>query len=136
MPKAASGSIGVLPTRAKRFKTAAFTGLLSPSNHIGSIGGLYGQPRRTVADERIDFKAPAKLLKWPSFKNERVPPASGAVPYLICEGTFAECIRKYGPYPVTTRHLYEIEVALKPGAAPVAFPKEELAELARFHEFL
>ena len=89
-----------------------------------------------MAEQEFDFNAPAVLRKWPSMNNERIPNAWGAVPYLICEGTLADCIRKFASYPAHTRHLYEIHVALKPGTAAVVLPLEQIAELARFRDFL
>ena len=89
-----------------------------------------------MADEEMDFNAPATLRKWPSLNNERIPNAWGAVPYLICEGTLVDCVRKFASYPLYTRHLYEIHVATKPGMAPVELPQEQINELARFHDFI
>ncbi len=89
-----------------------------------------------MADEEIDFNAHAILRKWPSLNNERIPNAWGAVPYLICEGTLVDCIRKFASYPVHTRHLYEIHVTTKPGTAAVVLPQEQINELARFQLYL
>jgi hypothetical protein len=88
-----------------------------------------------VADQEFNLNASAVLRKWPSLKNERIPNAWGAVPYLICEATLAECIRKFGSYPISTRHLYEIHLT-KPDAPVIVLPPEQIAEFARFHDFL
>ena len=59
----------------------------------------------------------------------------GGCSLLYCEGTLADCIRKFGSYPVSTHHLYEIHLT-KPGKPAIVLPEEHIAELARFHDFL
>jgi hypothetical protein len=48
-----------------------------------------------MSDTRVDFSAPAELRKWPSLNNERVSASLGARPYMIGEGTLAECIQQF-----------------------------------------
>jgi hypothetical protein len=59
-----------------------------------------------MAEHEIDFNAPADLRKWPSLRNERMPAALG--PYLVCDGTLDECIRRFMTKSAITHHLYEI----------------------------
>lgn len=62
-------------------------------------------------DTKIDFLAPAALMKWPSVNKERVSAALGARPYTIIAGTLDECMRKFMSQPVSQHHLYEIQTA-------------------------
>ncbi len=39
----------------------------------------------------IAYDAPADLKKWPSFRNQRLP---NKPPYLVYNGTLADCIRQ------------------------------------------
>ena len=45
----------------------------------------------------IAYDVPADLKKWPSLKNERV---TGKTPYVVYNGTLAECIRELLAKPI------------------------------------
>jgi hypothetical protein len=87
-----------------------------------------------VSDTRIDFTARADLRKWPSLKNERVPKAWGGVPYLVFQGTLAECIREF--VGRGAQHLYEIRSTPQPPLVTEVMVAEHIVELARLSEFL
>ena len=53
----------------------------------------------------IAYDAPADLKKWPSLKNERV---TGKTPYLVYNGTLADCIRELLAKPIKQISLYDI----------------------------
>jgi hypothetical protein len=88
-----------------------------------------------VADIEIDFNASAVLRKWPSLKNERVPRAWGAVPYLVSEGTLGDCIKQFMSKG-TSQHLYEIHTAAQPPLVTEVLQRDHILELARLRDFL
>ena len=53
----------------------------------------------------IAYDAPADLKKWPSLRNERV---TGKTPYLVYNGTLADCIRLLLAKPVKQISLYDM----------------------------
>ncbi|MBR0795896.1 hypothetical protein JQ615_10885 [Bradyrhizobium jicamae] len=79
----------------------------------------------------IAYDAPADLKKWPSLRNERV---TSKTPYLVYNGTLADCIRLLLAKPIRQISLYDIvterQVAfdsnvLSPGdAAEIAMRKD------------
>jgi hypothetical protein len=74
----------------------------------------------------------AVLLKYPSANKQR----TGSSPYTVIEGTLNQCVRKLTSYAVDTRHLYEIQVTMTPGGAPMTIPYDQIVELARFKDFI
>jgi hypothetical protein len=88
-----------------------------------------------VADTEIDFTAPAALRKWPSLSKERVLKGCGGVPYLIIEGTLAECMRAFMSKPDTQRHLYEIHTKPQPPLVTEVLEGDYLVELSRLRDF-
>jgi hypothetical protein len=89
-----------------------------------------------VADTEIDFNAPAVLRKWPSLKNERVPKAWGAVPYLISEGTLGECLQEFISKPSSQHSLYEIHTKPQLPLVTAVLQREHIVELVRLRDFL
>ena len=79
----------------------------------------------------IAYDAPADLKKWPSLRNERV---SSKTPYLVYNGTLADCIRLLLAKPIKQISLYDIVTerqtafdsnVLSPGdAAEIAMRKD------------
>ena len=79
----------------------------------------------------IAYDAPADLKKWPSLKNERV---ASKTPYLVYNGTLADCIRHLLAKPIKQISLYDIVIerqaafdgnVLSPGdAAEIAMRKD------------
>jgi hypothetical protein len=87
-----------------------------------------------MAEHEIDFNAPADLRKWPSLRNERMPAALG--PYLVCDGTLDECIRRFMTKSAITHHLYEIYTEPQGELVSSVLSTEHVVELARLREFL
>src|SRR4051794_17319764 len=54
----------------------------------------------------IAYDAPAELKKWPSVGNQRLN--GGRQPYLVHNGTLAECIRLLMAKPIKQICLYDI----------------------------
>ena len=79
----------------------------------------------------IAYDAPADLKKWPSLKNERV---ASKTPYMVYNGTLADCIRHLLAKPIKQISLYDIVTerqaafdgnVLSPGdAAEIAMRKD------------
>jgi hypothetical protein len=90
-----------------------------------SVGGTKAQ---------VDFDAPAALRKWPSLRNERRTEDTG--PYLLVDGTLAECIREFMAKPTTVHHLYEIHTTPQPPLVSAVLPAELIIELGRLRDFL
>ena len=89
-----------------------------------------------MSDSRIDFRAPAKLRKWPSVNSERVSASLGARPYMIIDGTLDECIRKFMSQPKSQHHLYEVHTAPQPNLVSAILSADHVVELARLRDFL
>jgi hypothetical protein len=89
-----------------------------------------------MSDSRIDFRAPAKLRKWPSVNSERVSASLGARPYMIIDGTLDECIRKFMSQPKSQHHLYEVRTAPQPNLVSAILSADHVVELARLRDFL
>jgi hypothetical protein len=85
---------------------------------------------------QINFDAPAVLRKWPSVNNERVSASLGARPYLIIDGTFDECIRKFMTMPINQHHLYEMHTAPQSDLVRAVLSADHIIELARLRDFL
>ena len=54
----------------------------------------------------ISYDAPAELKKWPSLGNQRLN--GGHQPYLVSNGTLAECIQQLLGKPIRQISLYDI----------------------------
>jgi hypothetical protein len=89
-----------------------------------------------MSDSRIDFRAPAKLRKWPSVNSERVSASLGARPYMIIDGTLDECVRKFMSQPKSQHHSYEIRTAPQPNLVSAILSADHVVELARVRDFL
>ena len=59
----------------------------------------------------IAYDAPADLKKWPSLNNERV---ASKTPYLVYNGTLADCIRELLAKPLKQISLYDIVTERQP----------------------
>jgi hypothetical protein len=82
---------------------------------------------------RIDFAAPARLLKWPSLANQR---QGDREPYVVLVATLDECIRELMIKPEATRHLYEIRTMPQGLVVPELLVLDHVLELSRFRAFL
>jgi hypothetical protein len=87
-----------------------------------------------TGEAHVNFDAPARLGKWPSFNNERRTDSTG--PYSIVDAPLGECIREFMARPAATRHLYDIETEAQPPLVSAVLPGEIVAYLARLREFL
>ncbi len=73
----------------------------------------------------IAYDAPADLKKWPSLNGQRLN--AGRQPYLVFNGTLAECIRELMAKPVKQISLYDIVTEPQPVFdRPVLFPATPL----------
>jgi len=80
----------------------------------------------------IAYDAPAELKKWPSLKGERQK--DRGPPYLVYNGTLADCVRELMGKPIKGISLYDImtkpqaafdQAVLSPGdAAEIAMRKD------------
>jgi hypothetical protein len=86
--------------------------------------------------DKINFRAPATLRKWPSVNSERISASLGARPYLIVDGTLDECIRKFMSQPKSQHHLYEIHTAPQSDLVTAILSAEHIVEIARLRDFL
>jgi hypothetical protein len=89
-----------------------------------------------VADNEIDFNAPASLRKWPSVNAQRHHDAQYPTPYLLLDGTLDECIKEFMSKPAAMRQLYEIQTKPQPPLVTEVLQAELIVELARLKEFL
>lgn len=80
----------------------------------------------------IAYDAPAELKKWPSLRGERL--RDRGPPYMVYNGTLADCVRELLAKPIKGISLYDImtkpqaafeEGVLSPGdAAEIAMRKD------------
>ena len=79
----------------------------------------------------IAYDAPADLKKWPSLNNQRV---TGKTPYLVYNGTLADCIRELLAKPIKQISLYDIVTERQPAfdgtcCRPATPPKSRCARI-------
>jgi hypothetical protein len=89
-----------------------------------------------VADNEIDFIAPASFRKHPSLNAQRHHNAAHPIPYLLLEGTLDECIKEFMSKPASLHHLYEIHTKPQPPLVTEVMGAEHILELARLRDFL
>ena len=75
----------------------------------------------------IAYDAPADLKKWPSLRNERV---TSKTPYLVYNGTLADCIRQLMAKPIKQISLYDIVTERQPAFDGNVLPPGDAAEIA------
>ena len=80
----------------------------------------------------IAYDAPADLKKWPSLNNRR---QGGGPPYLVYNGTLAECIRKLLAKPVKQISLYDIVPDPQPIFDRAILSPADAAEIALRGDF-
>jgi hypothetical protein len=80
----------------------------------------------------IAYDAPADLKKWPSLKNERV---ASKTPYLVYNGTLADCIRHLMAKPIKQISLYDIVTARQPAFDGNVLSPGDAAEIAMRKDF-
>jgi hypothetical protein len=89
-----------------------------------------------VADNEIDFNAPAVLRKWPSIGGQRNPSLQYATPYMLLSGTLDECLSEFMSKPSSHHSLYEIHTKPQPPLVTEVLTAEHIVELARLRDFL
>jgi hypothetical protein len=80
----------------------------------------------------IAYDAPADLKKWPSLKNERV---ARKTPYLVYNGTLADCIRELLAKPIKQISLYDIVTERQPAFDGNVLSPGDAAEIAMRKDF-
>lgn len=83
-------------------------------------------------DLPIAYDVPADLKKWPSLNNQRV---TGKTPYLVYNGTLADCIRQLLAKPVKQISLYDIVTEPQPAFDSTVLSPGDAAEIAMRKDF-
>jgi len=80
----------------------------------------------------IAYHAPADLKKWPSLGNQRL---ASKTPYLVYNGTLADCIRQLLAKPVKQISLYDIVTEPQPAFDRTVLSPGDAAEIAMRKDF-
>jgi hypothetical protein len=80
----------------------------------------------------IAYNVPADLKKWPSLNNQRV---TSKAPYLVYNGTLADCIRQLLAKPVKQISLYDIVTERQPAFDGSVLSPGDAAEIAMRKDF-
>ena len=80
----------------------------------------------------IAYDVPADLKKWPSLNNQRV---TSKAPYLVYNGTLADCIRQLLAKPVKQISLYDIVTERQPAFDSPVLSPGDAAEIAMRWDF-
>jgi hypothetical protein len=80
----------------------------------------------------IAYYAPADLKKWPSLGNQRV---ISKEPYLVFNGTLADCIRALLAKPIKQISLYDIVTERQPAFDGTILSPGDAAEIAMRKDF-
>ena len=80
----------------------------------------------------IAYDVPADLKKWPSLNNQRV---TSKAPYLVYNGTLADCIRQLLAKPVKQISLYDIVTERQPAFDSAVLSPGDAAEIAMRRDF-
>ena len=80
----------------------------------------------------IFYDAPADLKKWPSLKNQRLGTSR---PYLVFNGTLADCVRLLLAKPVRQISLYDIVTERQPAFDHSILSPGDAAEIAMRKDF-
>jgi hypothetical protein len=93
----------------------------------GKAGGMFkeGSP--------IFYDAPADLKKWPSLNNRRLN--GKCQPYLVFNGTLAECVRELISKPIKSISLYDIVTQPQPSFDQTVLSPADAAEIAMRTDF-
>jgi hypothetical protein len=81
----------------------------------------------------IVYDAAAELKKWPSLNSQRLNGKSR--PYLVFNGTLADCIRQLLARPVKQISLYDIFTELQPPFDRNVLSPGDAAEIAMRKDF-
>jgi hypothetical protein len=80
----------------------------------------------------IDYGAAADLKKWPSLNSQRLTRHS---PYLVFNGTLADCIRVLLAKPIRQISLYDIVTDPQPTLDKTVLSPADAAEIAMRRDF-
>jgi hypothetical protein len=80
----------------------------------------------------IVYDAPADLKKWPSLNNQRL---ASKPPYLVYNGTLADCIRQLLAKPIKQICLYDIVTEPQPIFDKRVLSPADAAEIAMRKDF-
>ena len=80
----------------------------------------------------ISYDAPADLKKWPSLKNQRI---ASKMPYLVYNGTLADCMRQLLAKPIKQISLYDIVTERQPAFDRKVLSPGDAAEIAMRRDF-
>jgi hypothetical protein len=81
----------------------------------------------------IVYDAPADLKKWPSLNNQRLN--GKCQPYLVYNGTLADCIRELLAKPIKQISLYDIVTEPQPVFDKPVLSPADAAEIAMRKDF-
>ncbi|MGO8909800.1 MAG: hypothetical protein ACLQDM_10860 [Bradyrhizobium sp.] len=81
----------------------------------------------------IIYDAPADLKKWPSLNGQRLN--GGRQPYLVFNGTLADCVRELLAKPLKGISLYDIVTEPQPAFDKKVLSPGDAAEIARRKDF-
>jgi hypothetical protein len=81
----------------------------------------------------IAYDAPADLKKWPSLNSQRLN--GNSRPYLVFNGTLAECIRELMAKPIKAISLYDIVTEPQPAFEQTVLSPADAAEIAMRRDF-
>jgi hypothetical protein len=81
----------------------------------------------------IVYDAPADLKKWPSLNNQRLN--GNSRPYLVFNGTLAECVRELMAKPIKAISLYDIVTEPQPAFDQTVLSPADAAEIAMRRDF-
>ena len=80
----------------------------------------------------IAYDAPPDLKKCPSLRNERL---TSKTPYLVYNGTLADCIRQLMAKPIKQISLYDIVTERQPAFDGNVLSPGDAAEIAMRKDF-
>lgn len=81
----------------------------------------------------IFYDAPADLKKWPSLNSQRLEEKTR--PYLVFNGTLADCIKELLTKPIKQISLYDIVTELQPAFERNVLSPGDAAEIAMRKDF-
>ncbi|SDJ53781.1 MULTISPECIES: hypothetical protein [Bradyrhizobium] len=90
------------------------------------------EPGTFAENIAIAYDAPADLKKWPSLNNQRV---TSKTPYMVYNGTLADCIRELLAKPIKQISLYDIVTERQPAFDGNVLSPGVAAEIAMRKDF-
>ena len=95
---------------------------------------MVGTPRSCHVQRSLPDRlhVPTDLKKWPSLRNQRV---TSKTPYLVYNGTLADCIRELLAKPIKQISLYDIVTEQQPAFDRPVLSPGDAAEIAMRKDF-